>query len=240
MIKYIEELKGKGEGYKTNTFNTKVNSLTSFNNYLRDKQLIEKNIVFGKDKIQSSNNKEVDVYSEHEMKLIEAYLESDTINQKDRLIIKILRDLGLRVSELTNLKLEDIDVVGLEIEVHGKNNKIRRLPIKSSLAEEIREYISGNRKDNKHSSSSPYLLVSERANKLHRNTILDTVKRMGEELGIEAYNHKFRHSLATSMANNNTPIHLIQAVLGHSQIQTTIDYYISVDKDQMREFLDKV
>lgn len=63
------------------------------------------------------------------MKRIEDYLENGKINDRDRLIIQLLKETGIRVSELTHLKLENIDLMGLQIEVHGKGNKRRVLPI---------------------------------------------------------------------------------------------------------------
>lgn len=231
ILKYLEHLEDKK--YKVNTYNTKVNTIASFNNYLKEKGVIEKDIIFGKDKISLSRNREVDVYSDAEMKSIEAHIGYDTISQRDSLIIKMLKELGIRVSELTNLRLEDIDIVGLQVEVQGKNNKRRILPIKANLASEIGGYISGSRKINKY-ASSPYLFISERSNQLHRNTILDIVKEMGRTLKIkECYCHKFRHSLATNMSRNDVPIQVIQQFLGHAEIQTTIEYYIQVDRLQL-------
>lgn len=204
MMKYLQFLKDLG--YKATTYNTKINSLVSFNNYIKEINLIQRDIIFGKDKIQLSGNREVEVYTDEEMELIEAYLENGKLSQRDRLIIMILRDLGIRTSELTGITLESLDLVGLQIEIHGKNKKRRILPIKSSLAEDIKEYIAGERKKNKYSYSK-YLFVSERSNNkpIHRNTVLDIVKKI-EKLGIEAYNHKFRHTLATSMAKKKVPI----------------------------------
>lgn len=63
------------------------------------------------------------------MKRIEDYLENGKINDRDRLIIQLLKETGIRVSVLTHLKLENIDLMGLQIEVHGKGNKRRVLPI---------------------------------------------------------------------------------------------------------------
>ena len=238
MIKYLEYLKDLG--YKAATYNTKINSITNFNSYMKEKGIIEKDIIFGKDKIGLSGNREVEIYSEDEMKLIEAYIESDRISPRDNLLVKMLKELGVRVSELTNLRLEDIDVVGLQVEVQGKNNKRRTLPIKSSLASTISSYISNDRKNNKY-SSSPYLFVSERSGKLHRNTVLAVVKKAGKEVGIkECYCHKFRHSLATNMSRNNVPIQVIQAFLGHSEIQTSIDFYVNIDKDQLKQALKNI
>ena len=137
ILKYLEHLEDKK--YKVNTYNTKVNTIASFNNYLKEKGVIEKDIIFGKDKISLSRNREVDVYSDAEMKSIEAHIGYDTISQRDSLIIKMLKELGIRVSELTNLRLEDIDIVGLQVEVQGKNNKRRILPIKANYIQLINE-----------------------------------------------------------------------------------------------------
>ena len=232
-LKYLGYLKNRD--YKPNTYNTKVNSLTNFNNYLKDKDVIVKDIVFGKDKIQLSGNRQVQVYSDKEIELIEGYLEGENISQRDRLIIKMLKELGVRVSELTSLRLENIDLIGLQVEVQGKNNKIRQLPIKSILAEDIKKYIAGERKDNKH-SNSPYLFISERSSckPIHRNTVLELVKNITGALGIDGNCHKFRHTLATRMSNRNVPIQVIQQFLGHSEIQTTIEFYVNIETEQLR------
>ncbi|HHX11562.1 MAG TPA: tyrosine-type recombinase/integrase [Clostridiales bacterium] len=239
MLRYLEHLRDKG--YKANTYNTKINSITNFSSYLKDKGIIEKNIVFSKDKIGLSGNREVDVYTDDEMDLIEAYIENGNIDPRDSIMIKMLKELGVRVSELTNLKLQDIDIIGLQVEVQGKNNKRRVLPMKSTLAERIRDYISKSRKDNKY-ADSPYLFVSERSSKLHRNTVLDVVKQMGLELGIEeAYCHKFRHTLATRMSRKGkVPIQVIQQFLGHAEIQTTIEYYIQIDKLELINAIENI
>lgn len=173
MMKYLNYLQEKQ--CQPNTCNTKINRWVNFNHYLKNQKVIERDAVFGKDKIQLSGNREVEVYSDKEMEMIEDYLENDSLSQRDRLIIKVLKETGIRVSEMINLRLENIDFIGLEIEVCGKGNKQRVLPIKSSLAEDVRKYISGEQKVNKH-SSSPCLFVSERSGKLHRNTVLDITK----------------------------------------------------------------
>lgn len=81
MMKYLQHLKDLN--YKATTYNTKVNSLISCNNYLRSENTLARNIVFGKDKIQLSDDREIEVYSDKEMELIEAYLESDSLSQRD-------------------------------------------------------------------------------------------------------------------------------------------------------------
>lgn len=237
-LKYLEDLKDKD--YKPTTYNTKVNSLTNFNNYLKDQGVIKKDFIFGKDKIHLANNREVEIYTDEEMELIEAYLENEEVSSRDRLIIKMLKELGIRVSELTNLRLENLDVIGLQVEVHGKNNKIRNLPIKSTLAEDVKTYIAGERKDNKYSSSK-YLIISQRSSKTHRNTILDVVKKMGDQLGIDSYCHKFRHTLATRMIRNGeiNP-KIVQEVLGHSSIDTVFEYYISTNKEEIRSAINNM
>lgn len=230
ILKYLEFLREKD--YKANTYNTKINSIANFNNYLKEQKLIDRDIVFGKDKIGLSGNREVDVYSDDEMKLIEEYIDSKVNSPRDALIIKMLKELGVRVSELTNLRLEDIDIVGLQVEVQGKNNKRRILPMKTDLAEDIRSYIAGERRHNKHHGSR-YLFTSERlgSNPIHRNSVLDIVKTMANELEITGNCHKFRHTLATKMAKSgNVPIQVIQRFLGHVEIQTTIEFYVKVEQ----------
>lgn len=238
MMKYFQYLKDLG--YKATTYNIKINSLVNFSHYLKDKNIIEKDIVFGQDKIQQAGDREVEIYSDAEMERIEDYLKNGEISDRDRLIIQSLKETGIRVSELTNLRIENIDLIGLEIEVTGKGNKRRVLPIKSSLANDIRIYIAGERKANKH-SPSPYLFISERSGMLHRNTVLDITKSMGKELSIEANNHKFQHTLATRMVRNgNINLKVVQELLGHASIDTVFEYYISTSKEELRDALEKI
>ena len=84
-LKYLEKL-----NYKATTYNTKINSLVNFSHYLKSQKIIERNIIFGKDKIQLAGDREVEVYSDKEMELIEDYLENGKISDRDQLSIQIL------------------------------------------------------------------------------------------------------------------------------------------------------
>lgn len=241
MLKYLEYLQKKE--YKATTYNTKINSIANFNNYLKDKGIVEKEIVFSKDKIQLSENRIVDVYRKDEIKLIEAYIDNGELSQRDSLLLRVLKELGIRVSEAVDLKMEDIDIVGQQVEVQGKNNKRRILPMKTILAESIRKYISGDRKNNKYADNSSYLFLSERSPRIHRNTVLDVVKTMGNELGIEdSYCHKFRKTLASSMINRNPPVSIatVQKFLGHSDVKTTINHYTFIGEEQLRDAINNI
>lgn len=237
MLNYLKHLEKLN--YKPTTYNTKTNSLISFSNFLISKSINRREMIFIKDKIGLSSNRNIEIYTEEEIDLIKDYLANETLSERDRLIIKMLMELGVRVSELTNLTLDNIDILGQQIDIYGKGSKIRTLPIKRDLADDIRNYISSSRKDNKHATSK-YLFVSERSPKLHRNTILEVVKQMGEDLRIEnCYCHKFRHTLATRMSKN-VQIQVIQKFLGHADIKTTIDYYVNVDKKELEKALESI
>lgn len=88
---------------------------------------------------------------------------------------------------------------------------------------------------------SKYLFTSERSAILNRNTVLDLVKEMGEELGIEnCYCHKFRYTLATRMRKKIIQIQVIQKFLGHADIKTTIDYYMNVDTKKLKQAIESI
>lgn len=88
------------------------------------------------------------------------------VSQRDRLIVMLLLFTGMRVSELVNLRLRDIDFLGMNLHVaFGKGGKVRDVPLKSEVSEVIREYLEGDRRQNK-SRESEYLLLTQRAGKI--------------------------------------------------------------------------
>ena len=156
--------------------------------------------------------------------------------KRDRLIVLLLYGSGLRVSELCNLKISDIDFKRSLIIVRGgKGAKDRIVPIPRALLKEIEDYLK-MRNDN-----SEYLLVEERRNKkdkLSPKTVWYILDKYGKKAGIKVTPHMLRHSFATHMLENGIDIRVIQEILGHSNLSTT-QIYTKVTVEHLRRAQEK-
>ena len=161
-------------GYSINTINKKINSLHIFNFFLVSKNLCTEKVVYpNKDKIKIArgSEKEIDVFSDEEVERILFYLEdSSRVSIRDKGVILILLYTGLRVSELVNLKVQDIDFLTSTLKVVGKGGKYREVPLKMEVSEGIKEYMEKERQAHKHSSSE-YLFLTQRAGKMDKDTV---------------------------------------------------------------------
>ncbi len=140
-------------------------------------------------------------------------------NIKHKLILKILYGCGLRVSELVNLKKQDVNFLEGLIHVKlGKGKKDRFIKIPESMKEELKSFCMLNENE--------ILFPSNRNSKLTTAAIQAIVDYAGKKAGIkkEIYPHLLRHSFATHLLENGTDLRIIQKLLGHSDIKTTQIY----------------
>ncbi len=156
--------------------------------------------------------------------------------KRDRLIVLLLYGSGLRVSELCNLKINDVDFKRSLIVVRGgKGGKDRIVPVPIALIKEIEDYLK-MRNDN-----SEYLLVEERRNRKDRlspKTVWYILDKYGKKAGIKVTPHMLRHSFATHMLENGIDIRVIQEILGHSNLSTT-QIYTKVTVEHLRKAQEK-
>ncbi|AHF80599.1 site-specific tyrosine recombinase/integron integrase [Thermococcus paralvinellae] len=156
--------------------------------------------------------------------------------KRDRLIVLLLYGSGLRVSELCNLKIEDVDFnQSLIIVRGGKGAKDRIVPIPKALLKEIEDYLK-MRSDN-----SEYLLVEERRSKKDRispKTVWYLLDKYGKKAGIKVTPHMLRHSFATHMLESGIDIRVIQEILGHSNLSTT-QIYTKVTVEHLKKAQEK-
>jgi len=150
---------------------------------------------------------------------------NDWKGKTDRLIFLILYNTGIRLSELINLKEENIDFYNNNIKVLGKGNKERIIPISNDLANDIKTYLF-EKKELSITSGSKELLVDEKGNKLAPRKIYSTVKSyLGLVTTIDKKSpHILRHSFATHLTNNGADLNAVKELLGHSSLAATQIY----------------
>lgn len=183
-----------------------------------------------------------DTISTEEIDLLIATVDlSKAEGERNRAILETLYGCGLRVSELTELKISDLFFKEGFIKVTGKGNKQRFVPVSDYTQKFINIYkdeVRVHQKINKDASDT--LFLNRRGNQLTRAMIFTIIKRLAEKAGIQKKisPHTFRHSFATHLLENGADLRAIQQMLGHESITTT-EVYMHVDRKHLREVMEQ-
>ena len=140
---------------------------------------------------------------------------------------------GLRVSELVNLKVSNIDFDECIIRVFGKGSKERIVPINNSALNALKTYINDYRNYLLKTNDSDYVFINNLSKPITRQGFFKILKKICEENGINKHvsPHTLRHSFATHLLNNGADLRVIQELLGHTNLTTTQIYsHISNEK----------
>ena len=154
---------------------------------------------------------------------------------RNRAIIEVLFSCGLRVSELTNLKLSNLYLDEQFIRVMGKGSKERLVPISKRAIQELAFWFDDRQHMDIKSGEEDYVFLNRRGTHLTRVMILIMIKRQAEAAGIQKTisPHTLRHSFATALLEGGADLRVIQALLGHESIGTT-EIYTHIDTSTLR------
>jgi len=148
-------------------------------------------------------------------------------NLEEKLLISMLYGLGLRISELSDLKLEDIKEQWVQI--HGKGNKVRELPLLAHLKNLIERHVK---------DTSPKKYLFEKGNApMNSAQLRYKLSKLFKVAGIKATPHQLRHSFATHLLNNGARISDVSELLGHETMATTQVYTKLGSAKKMQEYM---
>lgn len=156
---------------------------------------------------------------------------------RNRAMLEVLYSCGLRVSELTSLKISRVDLIDGLIRVVGKGNKERIVPIGNQACDAIDDYLSHYRAEIKPSHGyEDFLFMGKKGVELTRQMVFTLIKRSAVTAGIrkKVSPHTFRHSFATHLIEAGADLRAVQEMLGHAQITTT-EIYTHLDKRYLEE-----
>ena len=153
---------------------------------------------------------------------------------RNRAIIEVFFSCGLRVSELTNLKLSDLFLPQGFIRVNGKGGKQRLVPISERAIHELELWFDDRRQMDIKPGEEDYVFLNRRGHHLTRTMILIMVKRQAEAAGIKKTisPHTLRHSFATALLKGGADLRIIQELLGHADLGTT-EIYTHMDDESL-------
>ena len=157
--------------------------------------------------------------------------------QRNKAILETLYSCGLRVSELVDLKISNLNFKLGYIKVTGKGNKERLVPISPRAMKEIKYYFENRRKLKKiEKTDENILFLTSNGRKLSRIMIFNIIKGMSEKSGLKKNisPHTFRHSFATHLIEGGADLRAVQEMLGHESITTT-EIYTHLDREYLRD-----
>lgn len=221
-------------GENPGTVKRRLSSLSSFFLYLRRHNLFNSDIMAKVSAPRQPKHLPV-FFKEGELEHLydEGLFPDDFIGQRDKLMLRMLYETGIRRSELAGLKIQSVDFSSLTIKVLGKRNKERIIPIESELAHNISEYIALKEQEK---GASEWLFVGRKGGQITTNDIYLTVKKYMPQLSNadRISPHVFRHSFATHILNEGGNIQAIKELLGHADLATT-EVYTHVTRQHLKE-----
>ena len=142
-------------------------------------------------------------------------------NIRDLAMIDLLYSTGIRVGELVNLNIDDIDLDGRECVVYGKGDKERRVYFDAKAKVHLKNYIDSRDDDNE----ALFVTLDSPHARLKISGVEIRLRQLGRRLNLDrVHPHKFRRTMATRAIDKGMPIEQVQKILGHSQIDTTMQY----------------
>ena len=223
------------EGLKSSSVNRKISTLKAFYLFLKKKKIIKisptEDVVMPKlEKYLPVSMSEIEVE-----KLLDSPNISIPIEKRDKAMIEMLYATGMRISELTGLKITDIDTNRLVVKVLGKGSKERLIPYGEKAADSLNSYIKDRPKSN-----SKETFLSNRGTAITRGAFWQRIKVyiVRENLKISISPHTLRHAFATHLLNRGADLRSVQILLGHSDLSTT-QIYTHIAKQRLGEILKK-
>lgn len=229
IMKYLNFLNSKKD--KRSTISRKISSLKSFYKYLNKKKIINNNpvefILYPKKERKLPNYIE---YNELES-LLKSSLEG-SYKLRSTLIIELLYATGIRVSELVNIKVSDIDFNSNSIKVFGKGSKERIVYFGEYASSAINNYIKS---EEYKKYNSVWLFPSTKGTHLTTRSIELTIDKIMKNVEIKSKvsPHTLRHTFATHMLNSGCDIKVVQELLGHENLTTT-EVYTHITNEELR------
>ena len=224
------------DGRRPSTQARKVAAIRSFYGFALREELADRDVAALLDAPKAGTYLPDVLTAEAVASILDAPPAEEPVGTRDRAILELLYACGLRVSELTGLDTDRLDLPGLQVRVIGKGNRERRVPMGEEARERIQRYLAGPRAAWTAGHPSAAVFVSQRGARLARESVWRLVRRWAAAAGVEARvtPHTFRHSFATHLLEGGADLRVVQTLLGHASISTT-QLYTHLTGERLRE-----
>lgn len=234
--KYIKELYDRK--YLNSSICRQISCLRGFFKYLYNNNYISDNpmVLITNPKLEKRLPKFL--YYEDLEKILSTPNEKNYLELRNLLILELLYSTGVRVDELVNIKLCDIDFNSKKIKILGKGNKERYVFFGTKCLNLINKYLCNSRKILE-VNNSEFLLLSKTGKKINSREVRNIINQEVEVSGlkIKISPHTFRHTYATHMLNEGADLRVVQELLGHENLSTTTIYTHLTNEKLRSEYL---
>lgn len=221
--------------YEKKTIARKISALRSFFKYLYNEEIISNNpmILISNPKLDKKLPKFLN-YDDLERVLSIPDIRTP-IGARDALILEMLYSTGIRVSELVNIKIKDINTNDRQIKILGKGNKERYVFFGKICLEKLNNYLKNGR-PYLNKKNIDYLFLNKRSNQLSDRSVRQVIDEVAKkaELKMDISPHVLRHTFATHMLNEGADLKSVQELLGHENLSTT-SIYTHVSNEHLRK-----
>lgn len=203
-----------------------VSSLRKFFQYLAQEKIIEKDPMLLIDTPKKKQHLPQVLTKEEVEKLLRSPNTGQVLGLRDRAMLELMYATGLRISEIINLKLEDLHLTMGTLQTLGKGHKERIVPVGDEAIKWVNRYLEEARPKLLKQKRSNYLFLNFHGNNLTRQGVWKNLKAEVRKAGIQKNitPHTLRHSFATHILENGADLRIVQELLGHADISTTQIY----------------
>lgn len=236
ITKYMMSLKRKE--LSKQTIARKVIAIKEFHKYLYSENITRENPAQFIDTPKTDKTLPVVLTKEEISAMLNAIGNETAIDIRNKAMMELLYASGLRISELLELTIRNIHLREKYIEVIGKGNKERRLPLGEMAVIHLRKYIETARVELK-KDNSDLLFFNYKGGKMSRQGFYKYIVNLAKSVGItkEISPHTIRHSFATHLLEGGVDLRFVQELLGHEDISTT-QIYTHIDREKLKEMYD--
>lgn len=230
---YLKHLKNSNNDNRT--INHNISTLRSFYKFLLIEKIIKTNPMEYIEMPKARKTLPKTLSIEEIDKLMNIKL-TDDFSYRNKAMLELMYSSGLRVSELVNVNIHDIDTSSCTIRIMGKGSKERIVPLGDYAINYISLYLKEHRENLIKKELNDYLFLNNHGKKMTRQGFFKIIKQIAKEQNIktEFSPHTLRHSFATHLLNGGADLRSIQEMLGHESISTT-QIYTHVSKEQIKE-----
>ena len=218
-----------------------VSSLRKFFQYLAQEKIIEKDPMLLIDTPKKKQHLPQVLTKEEVEKLLHSPNTGQVLGLRDRAMLELMYATGLRISEIINLKLEDLHLTMGTLQTLGKGHKERIVPVGDEAIKWVNRYLEEARPKLLKQKRSNYLFLNFHGNNLTRQGVWKNLKAEVRKAGIQKNitPHTLRHSFATHILENGADLRIVQELLGHADISTT-QIYTHLSNKQLADIYNRV
>ncbi len=231
----------KRADYSSRSISRKLSSIKSFHKFLYVEHITKNNPAELIDSVKKEKHLPKVLTVDEVNNMIDSIPSTGIINIRNKAIIEILYGCGLRVSELVDLKVSYLHLNSKYINVIGKGDKERIVPIGDLASQALRNYFTNSRESLTKGLYSDYVFLNYQGKKISRQSIFKLVKKLARDnnITIEISPHTLRHSFATHLLQNGVDLRYVQEMLGHEDISTT-QIYTHLDNKRLKDLVNTV